>query len=137
LPNSSPLTWGSGKQTLVTTSTTEAEYVAACHGTKEMVWLRNLLEDMGCLSVEPTVLYEDNNSCIAQTENPLHYKRTKHIDVYYHYTRQMMEEGLVVLHKIDTTEQVADMLTKPLGKTLFRKHMSALGMRDAKVIASH
>ena len=84
---------------------------------------------MGCIAVEPTVLFEDNNSCIALTKNPLHHKRTKHIDVYYHYTRQMVEEGVVVLEKISTEDQVADMLTKPLGKVLFAKHINKLEMR--------
>lgn len=131
--NGSPVTWKSGKQTLVTTSTTEAEYVAACDGAKETVWLRNLLCDVGCILVEPTVLYEDNNSCISQTENPLHHKRTKHIDVYYHYTRQMVEERVLILEKIDTSDQLADIMTKPLGKVLFSKHVSSLHMRCTEV----
>jgi hypothetical protein len=132
--NSAPLTWRSNRQSIVTTSTTESEYVTACDGTKEAVWLRNLFEDMGCLAIGATVLFEDNNSCIAQTENPLHHKRTKHIDVYYHFTRQMVEEGVVILEKVDTSDQLADMLTKPLGKTLFRKHIDKLGMRCTEVL---
>ena len=55
---------------------------------------------MGCTATEPTVLHENNNSCIAQTENPLHHKRTKHIDIAYHFTRQMVDEDVVVLVKI-------------------------------------
>ena len=131
--NGAPLTWKSGRQSIVTTSTTEAEYIAACDGAKEAVWLRRLLEDMGCVAAEPTKLYEDNNSCIAQVENPLHHKRTKHIDIAYHFTRQMVEEDVVTMEKIDTTEQLADMLTKPLGKTLFSKHFEVLGMKDTIV----
>ena len=88
---------------------------------------------MGCTATEPTVLHEDNNSCIAQTENPLHHKRTKHIDIAYHFTRQMVDEDVVVLVKIDTADQVADMLTKPLGNILFSKHFKMLKMRDTKV----
>ena len=123
LLNGSPLTWKSCRQTVVTTSSTEAEYVAACDGTKEVMWLRNLLEGISHPSSTPTILFEDNNSCIAQSENPLHHKRTKHIDVYYHFTRQMVKEGIVKLIKIDTIEQVADMLTKPLGKEIGRAHV--------------
>jgi hypothetical protein len=127
--NSSPLTWRSGRQSLVTTSTTEAECVTAFEGTKEAVWLRGLFSDMGFEPVHPTVLFEDNNSCIAQTENPLHHKRTKHIGVDYHYTREKVEENIVVLKRISTEDQIADMLTKPLGKILFRKHLQSLNMR--------
>jgi hypothetical protein len=132
--NNSPITWRSGRQSIVTTSTTESEYVAACDGTKEAVWLRKLFEELGIEMVLPTVLFEDNNSCIAQTENPLHHKRTKHIDVYYHYTRQMVEEDIVVLEKIDTSDQIADMLTKPLSKTLFKKHVDCLNMRCTELL---
>jgi hypothetical protein len=131
--NEASLTWRSGRQSVVTTSSTEAEYVAACEGSKEAVWLRNLFEDMGCKTTGPTTLFEDNNSCIAQTENPLHHKRTKHIDVYYHFTRQMVEENVVVLEKIHTENQLADMLTKPLNKVLFQKHTDSLNMRCTEV----
>ena len=88
---------------------------------------------MGCKIENPIMLFEDNNSCIAQTENPLHHKRTKHIEVYYHYTRQMVEEDIVVLEKINTEKQLADMLTKPLNKTLFKKHVEKLNMRCTRV----
>jgi len=134
--NGSPVTWKSGIQSVVTGSSTEAEYVAAYDGAKEAVWLRRLFENMGCMPNGPTVLFEDNNSCISQTENPLHHKRTKHIDVAYHFTRQMVEEEVVLLMKISTTDQVADMLTKPLGRTLFSKHFDALKMRCTEVQTS-
>ena len=81
---------------------------------------------MGCLPAGPTVLYEDNDSCRAQTENPLHHKRTKHVDVDYHYTRQMVEEGVVKLVRVATEDQVADIMTKPLGRTRFSKMVDAL-----------
>ena len=114
--------WTSGRQTIVTMPTTEAEYVVACKAAKEAVWLRQLLESLNCTQNGATVLLEDNNGCIAQTENPLHHKRTKHVDVYYHYTRQMVEEGVLILEKIATEDQTADLLTKPLGNILFVKH---------------
>ena len=85
---------------------------------------------MTCVLSEPTVLFEDNNSCIAQTENPLHHKRTKHIDVYYHFTRQMVAEGVIKLDKVDTGDQLADMLTKPLVRPVFEKHLMSLHMRN-------
>ena len=107
----------------------QAEYIAACDAAKEAVWLQNLLENIDCMPDWPTVLFEDNNSCIAQTENPLHHKRTKHIDVYYHYTRQMVENEVIVLERIDTSEQLADIMTKPLGKVLFNKHVDSLNMK--------
>ena len=108
--------------------------MSACHGTKEVVWLRRLFEDMGCEPTEPTVLFEDNDSCRAQTENPLHHKRTKHIDISYHYTRQMVEEGIVQLVRVGTGDQVADIMTKPLGKTLFKRHFDMLSMKPTEPV---
>ena len=133
LLNGSPLTWRSGKQSIVTHSTTEAEYVQASDGTKEIVWVRNLLTDMGVKIEGPTVLYEDNNGCIAMTENPLHHKRTKHIDISYHYTRDMVENEIVVLKKVSSEEQLADILTKPLGKVAFQRLVKGLNMRETHV----
>ena len=99
-----------------------------CDGAKEVVWLRNLFMNMNCTSYKLTVLYKNNNSCIGLTENSLHYKRTKHIDVYYHYTRDVVENKVVMAGKIDTTDQVADILTKPLGKVLFSKHLKSINI---------
>ncbi len=128
------MTWKSGRQSVVTHSSTEAEYVAASDGAKEAVWLRGLLENMDHEQLGPTVLFEDNNSCIAQSENPLHHKRTKHIDIAYHYTRQMVEEDVVYLERVGTEDQIADVLTKPLDKILFGKHFDALNMRSTRVV---
>ena len=132
--NGAPLTWKSGHQSIVTTSSTEAEYVAACECTKEIVWLRKMLSTMMIEASEPTVMYEDNNSCIAQIENPLNHKCTNQIEIYYHHTKQMVKENVVKLWSINTEEQLADILTKPLTKTVFQKHLISLGYKDAKVL---
>ena len=88
---------------------------------------------MGVEITGPTLLFEDNNSCIAMSENPLHHKRTKHIDISYHYTRDIVENDVVVLCKISSEEQLADILTKPLGKTVFQRLMKGLNMRETLV----
>ena len=134
--NGSPITWQSKRQTIVTTSSTEAEYVAAYEGTKEAMWLRNLFEDMGCVPEGPTILYEDNDGCRAQTENPLHHKKTKHVQINYHLTRQMVEEGIVKLERVGTGDQVADIMTKPLGKVLFQKHFQMLHMQATACVVN-
>ena len=89
---------------------------------------------MGCGVVEPTILYEDNDSTRAQTENPLHHKRTKHIDIAYHFTRQMVEEEVVKIVRINTGNQIADIITKPLGPTKFNKLYAMLSMRHTEFI---
>ena len=92
--NGAPLTWRSSSQTVVTTSTAEAEYVAVCDVVKEAIWVSKLLERM-CIKTLPITLLEDSNGCIAMTANPLNHKRTKHIDVKFHFTCQMVEDNKV------------------------------------------
>ena len=81
---SGPISWSSKRQTLVTTSTCEAEYVASCHATKEAVWLHRLLELLGHKQATTTI-HSDNAGSITLT-NPTFHARSKHIDVQFHYT---------------------------------------------------
>ena len=133
MANGSPITWKSGRQTLVTLSSTKAKYVAARDGAKEAVWLRLLAEELGFEPNEPTTLLEDNNACIAQTENPLHHKRTKHIDISFHYTREQVKRKALKLERVDTANQLADMMTKPLDRTTFERLLGMLGMKDTQL----
>lgn len=112
----SVISWYSSAQTGVTLSTCEAEYVALCSCTQEIVWLRMLLNEIGITQDQPTLVYEDNQSCIALANNPVYHKRTKHVDIKYHYTREKVEDGTIVLEHCDTEKQVADIFTKALGK---------------------
>ena len=118
-----PVAWTSKKQASVSTSTTEAEYVALCQGSKEAVWLRKLLQETGfpqflgeSLGIQ---MYSDNQSCIALAENPENHSRSKHIDVQYHYSRQLVEQGVIKLDYCLTKDMLADVLTKPLGSRGF------------------
>ena len=108
------VSYNSKRQPSVALSSTEAEYMAACSATQEAIYLRRLLADLGFEQAGPTVLLEDNQGCIAFSENPLHHKKTKHIDVRYHYTREQVAAGAIRLAFIPTEHQVADMFTKPL-----------------------
>ena len=89
------LAWYSRKQRSVSTSTTEAEYVALCYGSKEAMWFRELLKELGFIQFlgdsREVQIYSDNQGCIALAENPEDHARSKHIDVQYHYTRQLVE----------------------------------------------
>ena len=118
-----PVAWSSRKQQSVSTSTTEAEYVALCQGNKEAVWLRRLLRELGfsrflggSLEVQ---MYSDNQGCIALAKNPESHSRSKHIDVQYHYSRQLIEYKKIRLDYCSTKDMLADVLTKPLGFRAF------------------
>ena len=72
------------------------------------------------------IILEDNQGCIALSENPIHHKRTKHIDVRYHYTREKVEDGTIKLEYISTEDQVADLLTKALPQARHHKLMKQI-----------
>ena len=80
------ITWRSVKQSCIADSTMEAEYVAACEATKEAVWLKKFLSDLGVVRMEqvPITLLCDNNGAVAQSKDPRNYKKRKHIERKYH-----------------------------------------------------
>ena len=112
----SVLSWKAQKQSTVATSTAEAEYVAAFEATKEAVYLRRLLSELGEIdAAECITLNEDSQACIKIATNPCLAERTKHFDIKWHWLRAKVADGTVVLRYINTHEQVADILTKSLG----------------------
>jgi hypothetical protein len=100
------------KQRIVTLSSMEAEFVAAAECAKEVVWMRRLLLDLGFPQMEPTSIFEDNQSCICLSLNPVTHSRSKHIDVRFWFLRQLVAEEELLLDKIGTLDQEADILTK-------------------------
>ncbi|KAL3699495.1 hypothetical protein R1sor_017517 [Riccia sorocarpa] len=89
--NGSPIAWLSQQQGCVATLTTEAEYVAACTASKQAVWLRRLITGIGFSQPEATELNIDNNGAIRLVKNLEFHKRTKHIEVQFHYVRERFE----------------------------------------------
>lgn len=120
----------SNKQRLVTTSTTEAEYVALTQAAKEASWIRQLLSELGygARDAYPMKLYGDNQPSINLAHNNHHHNRTKHIDIYYHYIRQEVMGGRIVLLHVPTAEMVADGLTKPLSNEAHARFIDLLGL---------
>lgn len=122
------VSWSSKKQTCVSQSSTEAEYVALAHGMNEGKWLRSLLIELGIKIDKPTTIYEDNTSCISAAENPKDHKRMKQIDVEHHYIRDEIAKGIFKLNQIPTGDQTADITTKGLNQKLFVKHRVNLNL---------
>jgi hypothetical protein len=114
--NGGAISWSSKLQRSVTTSTTEAEYTGLSYSSKEAIWIRSFLEQLGYKQLEPTTIYGDNQSAIALVKNPELHVRTKHIDVAIHYVRELAEDNLIDIQYISTKEMLADILTKPLQK---------------------
>ena len=114
-----PISWQSRSQTTVALSSMEAEYMAACAATQESLWLAMLMEQMNIEISRPIKLREDNQACIAFSKNPGDHKRSKHIDCRYHFVRERVESGDVILEWIATSDQVADIFTKALDPAPF------------------
>jgi hypothetical protein len=130
------VSWVSKKQKTVALSSTEAEYVSMASLGQEVKWLRQLLQDMECkqesatqfTSANPTVIYEDNQGAIASASNPTAHQRMKHVDVKYHFIREQVENGEVVVKYCATRDMVADFLTKPLSAECIQRHKKTLGI---------
>ena len=126
------VSWLSKKQATVALSTTEAEYVALSGATQEAIWLRRLLTDVGKPLAEPVVINEDNQGAIAMAKNPVGHARTKHIDIRYHFVREGVQDGAIILKYVATDEMIADILTKLLPKHPFEKLVIQLGMKTVR-----
>jgi hypothetical protein len=90
----------------------EAEYMALFEATQMAVLLRNLLEHMKQPQPEPTSLYEDNAACLILANTPGYTKRSRHVNIKYHNSKEQVREGTVAVEQIGTKEQLADGLTK-------------------------
>jgi len=126
--NNGPVLWLSRKQPCTASSTTESEYIAASLTSKEIVWARRLLHDLGFPQSKPTSLFSDNQSAIRLVQNPEFHKRTKHIDVVYHLIREIQNRGEITIFYVPTRLQLADILTKALTPDVFHKLRAALNL---------
>jgi len=133
------ISWQASKQKVVALSTTEAEYLACCEASKEAVSLRRIYEDLTRISqngslpplLPPTMILVDNQGALGLIQNPRFHKRTKHIELKYHYIRQVSNQGLITIDYISTREMSADILTKPLPSDLHWQHVKGLGMHGS------
>lgn len=113
-----PIAWSAQRQKLVTLSTTESEYVAAGAATREAMWLRKLLKSLEFSCDKATTLYIDNQSAIRLVKNAEFHKRTKHIDIRYHYIREKFDSKDICMEYVASEIQRADIFTKALSRDL-------------------
>jgi hypothetical protein len=123
------VSWSSKKQEVVALSTTEAEYVAVSHATKEALWLRSLIAKLYGRPAGPTTLLCDNQSAIALSKDHQYHAKTKHIDIRFHFVRWVISEGNMKLVYCPTDDMVADTLTKALPSPKAKHFAHALGLR--------
>ncbi|XP_031268700.1 secreted RxLR effector protein 161-like [Pistacia vera] len=119
------ISWKSQLQPLVALSTTEAEYVAVTNAFKEAIWLQGFLKEAKLLDGTVTV-YSDSQSAVHLGKNPVYHERTKHVDVRYHFARDMILKGEVKLMKVPTENNLADMGTKVVTLAKFKHGLNLL-----------
>ncbi|GJT39528.1 putative ribonuclease H-like domain-containing protein [Tanacetum coccineum] len=121
------ISWQCKKQTIVATSSTEAEYVAAANCCGQVLWIQNQLLDYG-YNFMNTKIFIDNQSTICIVKNPVFHQRTKHIEIRHHFIRNANEKKLIQVLKIHTDDNVADLLTKAFDGPRFTHLMVNIGM---------
>lgn len=99
------------------------------------MWLRKLLVGLFGQSLEPTIVHCDNQSRVKLSVNLVFHDRTKHVEIKYHYVRDMVERNAIQLRYISTDEQMTDILTKPLSKIKFVYFRDKLGMVENEALA--
>ncbi|GJW88279.1 hypothetical protein Tco_0163619 [Tanacetum coccineum] len=135
------ISWQCKKQTIVATSTTEAEYVAAANCCGQVLWVQNQLLDYG-FNFMNTKIHIDNESTICIVKNPVYHSKTKHIEIRHHFIRDCYEKKLISVEKIHTDLNVADLLTKPFDGPRFNYLVVNIGIawmkgRNAKYCDKH
>ena len=113
---SCPLAFGTGMCNKYSSSTPQAEYVALTHGLKELLWCWQIFTVMGIKVHLPMTVYEDNQTCITITNNHMSQKRTRYIDIRYHFIHDYTKDDTIKLIYCGTKHMIADILTKSLPK---------------------
>jgi len=119
--------WLSRKQKSVALFSTEAKYIALSDCSRQFVWTSNLLSEIG-FDIPIPHLYGDNLGSLIWSTNPVQEKRSKHINIQYHYVRDAIEDDKIRPHHIDGAKNPADILTKNLGQVLFHQFRPLLGL---------
>lgn len=128
--NESLVSWVSQKQRCVALSTCEAELMAATAAACQGIWLRNVLSQITSEFVEPITLFIDNRSTMDLAKNPVFNGRSKHIDIRYHFIRECVERGEVIIKHVSSDLQRADSLTKAMTTVKFERMRSLLGVQQ-------
>eukprot|EP00253_Pinus_taeda_P014864 PITA_14864 len=121
------VSWMSKKQSVLALSTTEAKYMADTHASKEAIWLQRLCSSMGLVQEAIRIDY-DSQSEIFLAKNPTYNSKRKHIDVRYHFVRDMIEDKKVLLVMVETLKNIVDTLTKSVSSKKFSWCRETMGI---------
>ena len=124
------VTWRSKKQPVVARSSAEAEYRGMALGVCELLWLKNILQDLGFKPRDAMKLYCDNTSAIAIAHNPVQHDRTKHVEVDKNFIKEKLDAEIITFPFVRSEDQLADVLTKAVASNTFGNSLDKLGMSD-------
>ncbi|GJV88638.1 hypothetical protein Tco_1532576 [Tanacetum coccineum] len=119
--------WQYKKQTVVTNSTTKAEYIVASNCCGQVLWIQNQLLDYGYNFMQ-TKIHIDNESTICIVKNPIFHSKTKHIEIRHHFIRDSNEKKLIQMIKIHTDQNVTNLLTKAFDVSRFQYLIASIGI---------
>ena len=127
--NGGTVSWKSFKQMVIADSIMEAEYIAASKAAKEAFWYKKFIMELRVMSLDAILLYCDNNDAIALAKEPRSHQKSKHIEWRFYLIRDYLKKGYVEVKRVDSTDNVADPLTKPLGQQKIEAHLEKMGLR--------
>ncbi|RVW95647.1 Retrovirus-related Pol polyprotein from transposon TNT 1-94 [Vitis vinifera] len=129
------VSWKSVEQTLTTSSTMEAEYVAYYEAYCHAIWMRNFILVLGVVDSisRPLKLFSDNSAVVAFSKNTRSTSRSKHIDVKFYFVKEKVVESLIDIEHMSTKGMLADPLTKGLPIVVFHEHVSQMGCWEPRL----
>ncbi|KAL0549814.1 hypothetical protein IC582_014303 [Cucumis melo] len=122
------ISWSSKKQSIFTLSTTEAEFIAATSYVCQAIWLKKILEELQFKQEGSIAIYCDNSSVIKLSKNPVLHGRSKHMDVKFHFLRDLTKDGTIDVFYCKSEDQIANIMTKPLKLSMFQKFRKLMGV---------
>jgi hypothetical protein len=119
--------WSSKKQSAMSLSTAEVEYIVAATCCTQVLWMKQMLEDIHIYN-EPIHIFCDNTSVISISKNLVMHSKTKHIPIKFHFLREQVISKVIKVEYVGTKDQIADVFTKPLSKMQFESLRDQLGV---------
>ena len=122
------IAWGSKKQTTVACSSVEAEYMAITEAIKQALWYEMFMNELGIKYNHPMIVNVDSQGAMQLTTNPIYHKRTKHVDIRYHFIRDVIEKGDIKLKHVPSADNKADGFTKSLSAEKHKIFCNQIGL---------
>eukprot|EP00253_Pinus_taeda_P035498 PITA_35498 len=127
---SGPITWACKKQSAISLSSTEAEYLGVVEASKEALWLHQILSEFGFQQQHPTTLWCDSQSAIQLCKDLVQHQHNKHIELHMHFIRKLIHDHVLEVKYFSTDDQVGDIFTKALTKVKFTKLRFMVGVQE-------